>query len=55
MTIHDESNELNELLKPKPNSYQQDGNGFTPLDPPKLVTAKDPEELAMAVRHLTDK
>ena len=55
LTTPDESDELNELLKPKPDQSNENGNGFTPLNPPKLVSTKDPEELAKAVRHLTEK
>lgn len=55
MTTPDESDELNDLLTPRPASDQEDGKGFTPLNPPKLVSAKDPEELAKAVRHLSEK
>lgn len=55
MTTLDESDELNDLLTPRPASDQEDGKGFTPLNPPKLVSAKDPEELAKAVRHLSEK
>lgn len=55
VTTPDESDELNDLLTPKPASVQEDGGGFTPLNPPKLVSAKDPEELAKAVRHLSEK
>ncbi|WP_458119155.1 hypothetical protein [Paenibacillus sp. Z6-24] len=52
----DQDNELHDLLTPKPaNSGQKDE--FAPLNPPKLVSTKqqDPEELAKAVRHLTQK
>ncbi|GIO61128.1 MULTISPECIES: hypothetical protein [Paenibacillus] len=55
VTTPDESDELNDLLTPRPASDQEDGKGFTPLNPPKLVSAKDPEELAKAVRHLSEK
>lgn len=50
----DEDEELINLLKPKPAEEQGGGEGFTPLNPPKLVTLKDPEELAKAVRHLKE-
>lgn len=50
----DEDEELINLLKPKPAEEQGRGEGFTPLNPPKLVTLKDPEELAKAVRHLKE-
>ncbi|WP_411349739.1 hypothetical protein [Paenibacillus sp. WLX2291] len=56
ITSPDQDNELNNLLTPKPvDSGGQEG--FSPLDPPKLVSTKqqDPEELAKAVRHLTQK
>lgn len=56
MTSPDQDSELNDLLTPKP---EKDGGstGFAPLDPPKLVSTKqqDPEEMAKAVRHLTQK
>ncbi|MDO7905808.1 hypothetical protein Q5741_05185 [Paenibacillus sp. JX-17] len=55
LTTPDESEDLNELLKQKPEVLEGDQNGFAPLNPPKLVSTKDPEELAKAVRHLTDK
>ncbi|MDP4097518.1 hypothetical protein OIN60_12125 [Paenibacillus sp. P96] len=55
LTTPDESEELNDLLNPMPDSEQLKSADFKPLDPPKLVTSKDPEELAKAVRHLTDK
>lgn len=52
----DQDNELHDLLTPKPaDSGPKDE--FAPLNPPKLVSTKqqDPEELAKAVRHLTQK
>lgn len=55
LTTPDESDELNELLKPKREPSYEGDQGFTPLNPPKLVTTKDPEEMAKAVRHLTEK
>ncbi|BFH63842.1 MULTISPECIES: hypothetical protein [Paenibacillus] len=55
VTTPDESDELNELLKQKPEQSSGSEDAFTPLNPPKLVTKKDPEELAQAVRHLTEK
>ncbi|NEU25360.1 hypothetical protein [Paenibacillus ottowii] len=55
LTTPDENENLNELLKPKPEQTDEGNNGFAPLKPPKLVSNKDPEELAKAVRHLTDK
>ncbi|MCJ8010627.1 hypothetical protein MUG84_02580 [Paenibacillus sp. KQZ6P-2] len=54
LTTPDESDELNELLKQKPDLSNERGAGFTPLNPPKLVSTKDPEDLAKAVRHLTE-
>ncbi|WP_340401514.1 hypothetical protein [Paenibacillus sp. FSL H8-0079] len=62
--LEDDGQELNELLKSGqsassgddlPPSETKAPTGFAPLDPPKLVRTKDPEELAQAVRHLTDK
>lgn len=50
----DEDEELKNLLTPKPDAGSGDIEGFTPLQPPKLVTMKDPEELAKAVRHLKE-
>jgi hypothetical protein len=55
LTLPDDSEELNDLLKPKPESSIGGDHGFTPLNPPKLVSAQDPEQLAKAVRHLTEK
>ncbi|MEC0183366.1 hypothetical protein P4H61_17895 [Paenibacillus peoriae] len=55
LTTPDENENLNELLKPKPEQTDGGDPGFAPLNPPKLVSNKDPEELAKAVRHLTDK
>ncbi|WP_054958691.1 hypothetical protein [Paenibacillus dakarensis] len=54
MVTPDEDEELMELIKPEP-EQRQEGSGFVPLKPPKLVSTKDPEELAKAVRHLTEK
>ncbi|MFP4973890.1 hypothetical protein ACE6ED_00685 [Paenibacillus sp. CN-4] len=55
LTTPDEDEELNNLLKPKPDPASQSSDpGFTPLQPPKLVSMKDPEELAKAVRHLKE-
>ncbi|MGG1879302.1 MULTISPECIES: hypothetical protein [Paenibacillus] len=48
----EEDKELMDLLKPESGKGQE---GFKPLDPPKLVSTKDPEELAKAVRSLTEK
>lgn len=56
LTTPDESEELNDLLKPAPASAEEDVP-FAPLNPPKLVKTtddKDPEELAKIVRHLTE-
>lgn len=62
--LEDDGQELNDLLKNGqsdsvganyPPSETKAPTGFAPLDPPKLVRNKDPEELAQAVRHLTDK
>ncbi|MBW4083269.1 hypothetical protein [Paenibacillus sp. S150] len=50
----DEDEELINLLKQKPKEGSGDEGGFTPLQPPKLVSMKDPEELAKAVRHLKE-
>lgn len=58
----DESDELNDLLRPDADKTRAAGqqreqvNDFQPLNPPKLVSTqdKDPEELAKAVRHLTE-
>lgn len=49
-----EDEELINLLKPKPGQGSGKSEGFTPLQPPKLVSLKDPEELAKAVRHLKE-
>ncbi|MNC40397.1 hypothetical protein D3C76_500980 [compost metagenome] len=46
--------ELINLLKQKPEEGSGDADAFTPLQPPKLVSMKDPEELAKAVRHLKE-
>lgn len=62
--LEDDGQELNDLLKngqnassgeDLPPSETKAPTGFAPLDPPKLVRTKEPEELAQAVRHLTDK
>ena len=50
----DEDEELKNLLKPKPGQGSGSDPGFKPLQPPKLVSTKDPEELAKAVRHLKE-
>ncbi|MGN7760368.1 hypothetical protein [Paenibacillus sp. 22594] len=50
-----EDEELINMLKQKPEQQGSgDVGGFTPLQPPKLVSMKDPEELAKAVRHLKE-
>ncbi|MFD1774397.1 hypothetical protein [Paenibacillus rhizophilus] len=48
----DEDEELKDLLKPKAGQGNQGNEEFKPLQPPQLVSMKDPEELAKAVRHL---
>lgn len=62
--LEDDGQEMNDLLMngqsdsagaDHPPSETKAPKGFAPLDPPKLVRTKDPEELAQAVRHLTDK
>ncbi|MFC6650352.1 hypothetical protein [Paenibacillus rhizoplanae] len=50
----DEDQELKDLLTPKREAASEELEGFTPLQPPKLVSMKDPEELAKAVRHLKE-
>lgn len=57
LTTPDESDELKNLLQQTPELQDTDSNDFTPLDVPRLVktkNTKDPEELAKAVRHLTE-
>lgn len=54
VTPDQDDEELMELIKQEPTGRQEE-SGFTPLKPPKLVSTKDPEELAKAVRHLTEK
>ena len=49
-----EEQELKDLVKPAGAEGAEQGSFFTPLDPPKLVSTKNPEELAKAVRHLTE-
>jgi len=49
----DEDRELMDMIHSENGSKGKDG--FVPLNPPKLVSTKDPEELAKAVRHLTEK
>ncbi|WP_138226104.1 hypothetical protein [Paenibacillus algicola] len=53
-TIEQDDQELLNLMKNEQEPQRQE-NGFTPLSPPKLVTTKNPEELAKAVRHLSEK
>lgn len=52
----DQDQELSNLLTPRPTDTV-DKDSFAPLNPPKLVSTKqqDPEEMAKAVRHLTQK
>ncbi|MNE53991.1 hypothetical protein D3C87_208990 [compost metagenome] len=56
LTTPDESEELNDLLKQKPD-VPSEPSGFSPLNPPKLVktSEQDPEEMVKALRHLTEK
>lgn len=54
LSTPDEDEELINLLKPKPAEGSGGSDGFSPLQPPKLVSMKDPEELAKAVRHLKE-
>ncbi|OWA33785.1 hypothetical protein B9G55_20850 [Saccharibacillus sp. O16] len=62
MVTPDESDELNDLLKPDADKTRMTEertaqiNDFQPLNPPKLVSTQErnPEELAKAVRHLTE-
>lgn len=54
LSTPDEDKELIDLLKQKPAEESGGSEGFTPLQPPKLVSMKDPEELAKAVRHLKE-
>lgn len=49
----DEDRELMDLIHAE--SSSKENGDFVPLNPPKLVSTKDPEELAKAVRHLTEK
>ncbi|MEN1984943.1 hypothetical protein [Paenibacillus hubeiensis] len=63
ITLEGDGEELNDLLKNGQNASaeadlptsENTKTDFTPLNPPKLVRTKEPEELAQAVRHLTDK
>ncbi|WP_346657570.1 hypothetical protein [Paenibacillus sp. YPG26] len=56
LTTPDETEELNDLLKQKPD-VPSEPSEFSPLNPPKLVktSEQDPEEMAKALRHLTEK
>lgn len=49
----EEDEELKNLLKQKPDQSSSE-LGFKPLQPPKLVSTLDSEELAKAVRHLKE-
>ncbi len=49
----DEDEELMDMIHSENGSKGK--GGFVPLNPPKLVSTKDPEELAKAVRHLAEK
>ncbi|KZS43724.1 hypothetical protein AWU65_26925 [Paenibacillus glucanolyticus] len=53
LSTPDEDRELMDLIHSE--SGSKENGDFVPLNPPKLVSTKDPEELAKAVRHLTDK
>ncbi|NMO96182.1 hypothetical protein [Paenibacillus lemnae] len=53
-TPAEDDEELMRIMKNEPADKAEE-DGFTPLSPPKLVTTKNPEELAKAVRHLTEK
>jgi len=52
LSTPDEDRELMDLIQSE--SSRKEGGDFVPLNPPKLVSTKDPEELAKAVRHLTE-
>ena len=59
LTTPDEGDSISELLKPSEFAQRGEHQGtsvFEPLNPPRLVktTDRDPEELARAVRHLTE-
>ncbi|MCM3128738.1 MULTISPECIES: hypothetical protein [unclassified Paenibacillus] len=61
ITAPDDDEELRNLLKYSPQEESVNEpkksaakTGFEPLNPPKLVRTKDAEELAKAVRHLSD-
>ena len=53
LSTPDEDRELMDLIHAE--SSSKENGDFVPLNPPKLVSTKDPEELAKAVRHLTEK
>lgn len=53
LSTPDEDRELMDLIHSE--SSSKENGDFVPLNPPKLVSTKDPEELAKAVRHLTEK
>jgi hypothetical protein len=59
LTTPDENEAINVMLKSSGNEAAEVQRGtapFEPLNPPRLVktTDRDPEELAKAVRHLTE-
>lgn len=56
VTTPDEEDSLNDLLRQPIRSDDQDVPDFAPLSPRKLTSQlpEDPEELAKAVRHLTE-
>ncbi|MFE0554628.1 hypothetical protein ABES58_18140 [Paenibacillus lautus] len=53
LSTPDEDRELMDLIHSE--SSSKENGDFVPLNPPKLVSTKEPEELAKAVRHLTEK
>ncbi|ANS74022.1 hypothetical protein AWM70_05090 [Paenibacillus yonginensis] len=59
LTTPDEQEAINDMLKPSGTKASENSQGtaaFEPLKPPRLVKTadRDPEELAKAVRHLTE-
>jgi len=52
----DDGESLNELLKGQPNVEQSEQPAFSPINPPRLVSAKKlgPEKMAEAVRRMSD-
>ncbi|WP_246059460.1 hypothetical protein [Paenibacillus lautus] len=52
LSTPDEDRELMDLIHSE--SSSKENGDFVPLNPPKLVSTKEPEELAKAVRHLTE-